>query len=985
MSEAVDIMPMVSLVVMFSLYTTVLGEPLTAQVAFTTLALVSSIRENLGSLGYITRNVTNALVSFERLDNYFNNTRPLVRYPEGPLRIQNATFRRSQKADFMLRDTSVDFVDGGLNVVQGASGSGKTTLLLSILGETTKETGEVTRPSDVAFSSQTAWLQNASIKENILFSSEYEEARYKRAIKASCLEIDLTELEQGEDTQVGENGTALSGGQKARVALARALYSKAPLLLLDDIFAALDARTASSVWESCFCGDLLKGRTVVLVTQIKWIAEQADLAIFLENGRIVSQEQNIGVVRKSIRLRKDDVEGDNNPSNGSNGKVDNDTNGTNATTNRNDKPNGSSAPKKDLVTEEMQATGNTGRLSFFQYMIYFGGVGYALFTLVSLFLSIASYFAMSLWISYWVDDTDSGHGRDIPFYLGIYVAISVGSLLMDAFAFVVFANGGWQAAKKLHSQFIRGVLNVSLDWYKNTPTGRIVNRFSRDMASLDNQLYRLLQAALTLFFQLILRLGAITSVMPVFFVPGLISCIIGIAVGEAYTRTAVVVKRLVSSSQSPVFSQFADDMLGIQVIRAREGMPKTFGNLLAERLRAFNRASETTYNLNRWVGVRIDFVTALVTVFAGWLAISKVGIISAGLVGFSLNSASNLSETILYMVRLLNELEVELQSFHRVREYALLEPEEKEDEKAVAAIAHDPALAPADLIPTDWPHTGTIEFRDVTIRYDPNGPDILKDVNLTFAAGERVAVVGRTGSGKSTLVLSLLRFTNVVKGQILYDGVDITLIPRKRLRHALTIIPQEAVLFNGTVGTNLDPAGEIDPDVLERALASCSEGIASFQFRDQPKLSSSSSQSSRASSPPPPQTQPESEPTEQTPLLSSSTTTTVADLSAVAKSASGLSLSTTVDAKGENFSHGQRQVLSLCRALVRKSKLMLLDEATASMDYETDRGIQAVLRKEMFTSGSSKSDRTLVTIAHRLRTIADYDRVVVMGAGRVVE
>lgn len=517
------------------------------------------------------------------------------------------------------------------------------------------------------------------------------------------------------------------------------------------------------------------------------------------------------------------------------------------------------------------------------------------------------------------------------------------------------------------------------------------------MASLDNQLYRLLQGTLSLVFQLILRLGAISSIMPIFFVPGLISCFIGIAVGEAYTRTAVVVKRLVSSSQSPVFSQFADDMLGIQVIRARKGMPQACGNLLAERLRSFNRATETNYNLNRWVAMRVDLVTAIVTVFAGWLAISKVGVISAGLVGFSLNSASNLSETILYMVRMMNELEVELQSFHRVREYAFLEPEEKEDnlklerKKAAtaAAVADDPTLAPAALtIPTDWPRTGTIEFRDVTIRYDPNGPDILKDINLAFKAGERIAVVGRTGSGKSTLVLSLLRFTTVVKGTILYNGVDITLVPRKRLRQALTIIPQEPVLFNGTVGTNLDPSGEVDTALLEAALASC-EGIASFQFRDQAPTFSLPSSSSSSSAP-----------TKQTPLpLPLPPIINEADLAAIAKSASGLSLSTPVDAKGGNFSHGQRQVLSLCRALVRKSKLMLLDEATASMDYETDRGIQAVLRKEMFATTSTststteesngdsnkKSDRTLVTIVHRLRTIADYDRVVVMGAGRVIE
>lgn len=510
------------------------------------------------------------------------------------------------------------------------------------------------------------------------------------------------------------------------------------------------------------------------------------------------------------------------------------------------------------------------------------------------------------------------------------------------------------------------------------------------MASLDNQLSRMLQGTQALAVELVFRLGAVTAIMPIFILPGLFSCVVGLLAGEMYTRTAVVVKRLVSSSQSPVFSQFNDDMAGIQIIRARKGIAKSFGNLLAERLRPFNRANETNYNLNRWVGLRIDFVTALVMSCAGAIAISKVGLIPAGLVGFSLTNASGLSSTILYLVRLANELEVELQSFHRVREYASLEPEEKtEDAVIVPAAPQEHHQHPATEVPPSWPATGAIEFRNVTIRYDPDGPDILKDISLKFAAGERVAVVGRTGSGKSTLVLSLLRFTHVVRGQILYDGVDITRVPRRRLRQSLTIIPQEAVLFNGTVGTNLDPAGEAAPEVVEGALASCA-GIASFKFRDRPRLGEVNGDrvgDEEEDGINPEATTSSSPPNENTPLLSGLSTPAA---EAISSSAAGLSPQTTVDARGENFSHGQRQVLSLCRALVRKSKLMLLDEATASMDYETDHGIQAVLRREIFGGGAGGADgsdggRTLVTIAHRLRTIADYDRVVVMGGGRVLE
>ena len=462
MGQAVEVMPMLGLVLMFTLYTSVVGAPLTAQVAFTALALVATMRQNIGMIGFFSRHVTNAMISFDRLDRYFSNTEPLVRYPDGPLRIEKATFKRNKKADFVLKDISIDFVEGGLTAVTGASGSGKTTLLLSILGETTKETGEVTRPSDVAFASQTTWLQNATVKDNILFSSPLEEVRYNRVIEACCLSVDFSELANGDETEVGENGTALSGGQKARVALARALYSKAPLLLLDDIFSALDTKTSASVWELCFCSDMLEGRTVVLVTQHKWISQQADLIISLENGAVLSQEQNIGVVRKPPQIAKDAVpEDDESTPNG------NDTNGT--TNGDATKPSVEAKPKKDDITNEMEATGSTGRLSFFQYMAYFGGPVYALFAVAATVLGTAAYLGTTLWVSVWVDAVGRDDAIDISFYLGIYTAISFGTLVLDSFVFVIYARGGWLAAKKLHARFIRSVMNVSLSWYKVGP------------------------------------------------------------------------------------------------------------------------------------------------------------------------------------------------------------------------------------------------------------------------------------------------------------------------------------------------------------------------------------------------------------------------------------------------------------------------------------------------------------------------------------
>jgi len=314
-------------------------------------------------------------------------------------------------------------------------------------------------------------------------------------------------------------------------------------------------------------------------------------------------------------------------------------------------------------------------------------------------------------------------------------------------------------------------------------------------------------------------------------------------------------------------------------------------------------------------------------------------------------------------------------------EYATVQPEEKTEDEPRKDGAPLTESGEED-IPLGWPSTGSVEFRDVTIKYDHDGPEILKDVNLKFNAGERVAIIGRTGSGKSTLVLSLLRFTKIVKGTVLYDGVDITHIPRKMLRQGLTIIPQEAVLFNGTVGTNLDPSGHVPPNVLEEALDSCS-GIASFQFRGREDDGVDDRHS--AEEPRPVEASDERQPLLNGNGASNSNGKDYGTAAKPAESKLGLDLSTRVDARGENFSHGQRQVLSLCRALVRKSKLMLLDEATASMDPETDAGIQAVLRGHLVEDGRGKNERTLVTIAHRLRTIMDYDKVVVMAAGRVQE
>lgn len=360
-NQVSQVPPLLALLVMFGLHVGVQKRPLDASVAFTTMYLVRNIRRNIMQGSWFARSFSAALVAFGRLDSYFENTVPKRDCPEGPLSIKNGYFRRNKKATFRLEDISIDFVEGGLNVIIGQSGSGKTALMLSILGETYLEDGSISRPRDVAFASQSAWLQNDTIRANILFGSSMEQSRYDRVVEACCLRTDFGKLPDGDLTTVGDNGTSLSGGQKARVALARALYSKAPLVLLDDIFSALDAKTAASLWQHCFCSDMLSGRTTLLVTQISWIPPQGDLVIMLENGRVKTIEQNISAVRQPVIVaevlggNKDDVAQSADQSEPNSQHNGNGLNGSNKTAK--DK-----APT-DLVDQETKASGQVGRLT----------------------------------------------------------------------------------------------------------------------------------------------------------------------------------------------------------------------------------------------------------------------------------------------------------------------------------------------------------------------------------------------------------------------------------------------------------------------------------------------------------------------------------------------------------------------------------------------------------------------------------------------
>lgn len=943
-----DLLPLMSLLVMFSVFVLFTNRTLRAPIAFTSMSIMETLRFQFIWLSNVSRFSAQGAESLRRVDRFFESVEEIKRPPQGPLELHNATFQRTPIAAFRLRDISIRFQQNALNVLTGPTGCGKTSLLLSLLGETVLESGQATAPRDIAYVPQEPWLQNDTIRQNVLFYSTYDEDRYNIVIEASGLAQDLQQLPLGDLTAVGERGTSLSGGQKQRVSLARALYSRSSTLLLDDIFSALDTHTTSLVYKKCFRSGLLADRTVVLITSFPAAIQDADLVVRMEHGRVLSVHSSDSL--QSSRTVTPTVEElqtgltDSTLISDSHGAPETDDHEplTAHVISNNPAAQEQEATETTRISKETSATGRVPRTlcklqwtplwmttdnitAVFQYMVMFGGFSYAVIAILATITVQFAYFAITYWLSVWTGAYE-GHGNpNSIFYLSIYAAAIIIFLLLQLANNLIYQYGGWAAAKKMHAKLVTAVLSAPVSWFDENPIGRAINRFGNDTRSLDTVLIEWLRMSIDNWLRFLLRIASIVSIMPIFALPVAVICAVGFTFGEMYTRAQISIKRLCSINYSPVFSHFTDSLAGLSVIRAREGMDGVFQNLLAERLAVHARSAEAQYNCNRWVSIRSDFCAASVSAAAGCVAYFRSG--SAGLVGFSLANAIGLSQTILTLVRTMNELEVELNSYQRMCEYAAIPPEEHLDDNRKQAIA--------EATPASWPTSGCVEFHNVTARYLDEGPDVLRNVSFVAKPGERIGIVGRTGSGKSTLGLSLLRFVEAASGRITIDGVDINQVLLNRLRTSVTLIPQEPVLFSGDVRSNLDPCSESSDTELRSALSACT----SIQVPGSSGVDNDTE---------------------------------------LPQATLPLTLETPVAANGENFSQGQRQVLSLARALSRRSKVVLLDEATASVDQETDMHMQRVMRT-MFP------DSTVIAIAHRLRTIMDYDRVLVMAEGEIVE
>ncbi|KLO19366.1 ATP-binding cassette transporter [Schizopora paradoxa] len=988
--------PLIVTLVSFWHFAVFRGQLLTPSIAFTSIAIFSELRFALSSLPETIIYGIQGFVSLRRIEKYLQGEE--IQYPpRGPtgsyeIVLQSATVSWPEdkspstrsvsvqstiaRQKFVQADMTLNFPLGELSLVCGKTGSGKTLLLLSLLGEVDLLSGQLScprspidttlippgtriKPEDwivegaCAYVPQTAWLRNASIKDNILFSLPYEEERYNRTLECCALVSDLEVLEGGDESEIGERGVTLSGGQKARVSLARAVYSRASMILLDDVLSAVDAHTAHHLYQDCLKGDLMVGRTIILVSHhVRLCSLGAKYVVALENGRVVYSGDSTGfeesgVMRGLVESEdkgKSDIEGEDEIRDehvahivdeiAQDVRMDTSTNDSHNAEERGISAPAASAtvqkvlqtpaskerkPAKKLIDEENRAV---GRIAIPVWETYLKANGSIIFWTVFVLFFLLAAVAVPLenaWLAYWSgaparQDVD----HDTIFYLRIYASISLFGLLLQTSRWFVLYNGSIRASKVLHERLLRVVLSAQIRFHDTISRGRLLNRFGKDFEGIDSSLAGNLGRSVENGISLTVTLCAITFVGgPLFVLSTAVLGILYYKVAKLYGQCGRDLRRLDSVTRSPLYSIYGETIAGVPVIRAFGASAK----FMADMLRCVDTNSNPYYwlwMLNRWVAVRVNSLTSAIV---GCIAVLVLLLpsVSAAQAGFALSFGTLISMDLVLLMRHFVGLEQAMVAVERVKEFSDLPQEGSE------------IVYPRP--PASWPSEGRIDCEDLVVRYAPDLPDVLHKISFIVNPGEKIGVLGRTGSGKSTLALSFFRFVEATSGRIIIDRLDISKIGLSDLRSKLMIIPQDPTILSGTLRSVLDVFGEYQDAEIYEALrrvhlipsvdSEISQGVDTNAnvFRD---------------------------------------------------------LDSRVSEGGENFSAGEKQLLCMARAILMKSRILIMDEATASVDYATDELIGKTILEEF-------QDRTILTIAHRLRTVINFDRVMLLEGGRILE
>jgi ABC-type multidrug transport system fused ATPase/permease subunit len=918
-------------VITFLLYSLVKKEMLTTSVAFSSLSLFNMLRFPIMDLPATIMLLVSARTSMERLEDFFDceelpEKRSLAdpSTPVGGISVRDEEFRfdpDSKRIDLFVRRVIIN--PGEFLLCIGGVGSGKSSFINALLGELVSNHGyRKYCCGKIAYSAQTAWIINATIKENIVFGRPFDQERYDKVIFAAGLTRDLEILGSRDQTEIGERGINLSGGQKQRVSIARAVYGDADVYIFDDPLSALDAEVGKHVFNECFM-TLLKNKTKVVVTHHVHYAEKVDKIALMHVNYSTTSENNFDESPKLVvkefgtfddlikektefsklydKFKREKVHGPKEEKIGSSTEekiADSDL-----------KPAAESEKgekKGELVEEEYRQKGDVSLEVYFSYFKAAGFLSLPLLLLISA-ISRAGMIGSDLWLSYW----SSGKGdHEAMYYITGYGIISAVSLLLIFTATLCSSVMGYLAAKSIHFNMLACLLRAPVSFYDATPLGRIINRFSRDIDTIDSTLPRTTYLYIAFSLQA-LGMFAVICLGTYWFALAMVPVIVlFIALQICYRKSSRELKRIDSISKSPIFAQFSESLGGLSTIRAFN-VEDDFIKRSRERIDTNNRVFVLLNLINRWIGIRLDSTGALILLIAAMLMALTVKTTSSGLIGLILSYSLSLTGALNWLVRTNVDLEMQMNSVERTQEYTKIESEGERSE------------GENRLIPSrEWPTKGEIQFENACARYRPGLPLILNSVTVHIKSGERVGICGRTGSGKSSLMNALFRMIELSSGRILIDNVDIAQISLTDLRSRITIIPQDPVMFSGTVRTNLDPFEKYDDDLLWKAL----EAV---------------------------------------------------EMKSVVSSLEGGLLSTVTE-NGDNFSVGQRQLFCLARAVLRDAKVLVCDEATASVDLQTDELIQQMIRRQF-------QHCTILTIAHRVETIRDYDKILGLADGQVVE
>ncbi|CAM0141904.1 hypothetical protein VKS41_004394 [Umbelopsis sp. WA50703] len=1024
--------PLLVTIVSFWAYTKLEGNELTAATAFTAIAVFNELRFALNVLPEAFIESLQFWISVKRVQTYLDEPEidsppPIDMSVPSRIALSNATVTWPSVAEnaqkqvepqsgvnssassttakngegFILKDIDIEFPNGELSIICGSTGSGKTLLMLSLLGETTILNGEAHCPRQpvaddldedgtiqaaipdkdwilehsVAYVSQTAWLQNATIRDNIVFGLPFNRKRYFAVLRACALERDLSILEDGDQTEIGEKGITLSGGQKARVALARAVYSRAKNVFMDDVLSAVDAHTARHLYDQCLTGPLMKTRTRILITHyVRLCASGASQLAFIKGGVIKlsgdpAKLRQTGELNEVFEEEEKEHKEEALAEEGSSSTAESvETIIENEAEDEDEDAEVDKKKAKVLVEEETRATGMVKLRLYALYVNSAGSIFYWLLVVIAFIGTRSLAMGEAWWVKEWTqsyqtrsEDNENSSSltlmnmapmsfndfganarvmahnspsntfhtlseiaqpeHDLNYYLGIYVLIITVQIFISASRFALVYFGSLRASRTLYLELLRRVFRAPLRFFDTTPVGRILNRFSKDFETIDSSIPNDFAFFMQQMLNTVSIIILISFVLPVFAIPMIVISIIYILIGRLFVSASREFKRMESVTRSPIFTHFTETIVGATTIRAF-GTSKQFLQRMIELSDINSRPYNNVWVVNRWVSVRFSTLGALINAMTALAIILNLDYIDASLAGMCISFTLNFTDQMFWAVRRYTSLELSFNAVERVVEFMEM------DQEAPAIVEPRP--------PASWPTDGQIEVKDLQIRYAADLDPVLHGISFSIKGREKIGVVGRTGSGKSTLALSFFRFVEASQGSIVIDGIDISKIGTEDLRSNLTVIPQDPTLFSGTLRSNLDPFDQFeDTDIFE-------------SLRRVHLLPASDDEQA------------------------------LIDEDANINTNVFRNLESPVSEGGKNFSQGQRQLLCLARALLKRCRIVFMDEATASVDFKTDEAIQHTIATEF-------ADCTILCIAHRLLTVVEYDRILVLDHGKILE